>query len=221
VKLLALDTATEACSVALYIDGTVLEKYELAPRRHAELILPMIDALLAEAQIKLGSLDALAFGRGPGAFTGVRIATGVIQGLAFATGLPVVPVSTLAALAQGAISESDTIVSVIDARMNEVYWGMFSVAEDGTVKPATEEQVCKPELVTIQTEHNCYGVGSGWDAYTDILSTNIGAGLQGYDSNCFPRASNILTLARKEFESGKHVSAAEALPVYLRNKVTG
>ena len=155
MKLLAIDTATEACSAALYIDGNILEKYEVAPRQHAELILPMIDALLAEAELELASLDGLAFGRGPGAFTGVRIATGIVQGLAFASDLPVVPVSTLAAMAQGAANQSNTILSAIDARMGEIYWAIFTVGDDGLVKPQSDEQVTKPEVLNIEIETEC------------------------------------------------------------------
>jgi len=180
-----------------------------------------VDALLAEADMKLTSLDALAFGRGPGAFTGVRIASGVIQGLAFASDLPVVPVSTLAAMAQGAVLESDTILSAIDARMSEIYWGLFSVGADGIVSPLSDEQVSKPEDLDIGVEAECFGVGTGWDSYGEILSTKIGEKLKGSDANRFPRASDILMLALKEFKSGNHVQAAQAQPVYLRNKVTG
>jgi tRNA threonylcarbamoyladenosine biosynthesis protein TsaB len=221
LKLLAIDTATEACSAALYIDGNILEKYELAPRKHAELILPMIDALLAEAELKLSSLDALAFGRGPGAFTGVRIATGVIQGLAFASDLPVVPISTLAAMAQSAASESNIIISAIDARMSEIYWGIFSVGADEIVSPLSEEQVAKPESIDIDIKNECFGVGTGWATYEDILTTKFADNLKGFDANRFPRASDILKLAVKKFEEGNHIPAAQALPVYLRNKVTG
>ena len=109
MKLLALDTATEACSAAVWVDGAVLERYELAPRRHAALILPMIEAVLAEAGLSPPQLDAIAFGRGPGAFTGVRIAVGIVQGIAFAADLPVIPISTLAALALGAEQELSLI----------------------------------------------------------------------------------------------------------------
>jgi tRNA threonylcarbamoyladenosine biosynthesis protein TsaB len=221
LKLLAIDTATEACSAALYIDGNILEKYEVAPRQHAELILPMVDALLAEAESELASLDGLAFGRGPGAFTGVRIATGIIQGLAFASDLPVVPISTLAAMAQGAADQSNTILSAIDARMGEIYWAIFTVGDDGLVKPQSDEQVTKPEALNIEITTKCFGVGTGWGSYEDILSRKAGDNLKGFHANYYPRASNILALAEKEFKSGNTVAAAEALPIYLRNKVTG
>lgn len=221
MKLLAIDTATEACSAALYIDGNILEKYEVAPRQHAELILPMVDDLLTEADIDLASLDGLTFGRGPGAFTGVRIATGIIQGLAFASDLPVVPVSTLAAMAQGARDRSDTILSAIDARMGEIYWALFTVGGDGLVAPRTDEQVCKPETISLEIKTECFGVGTAWGSYEEILSKKIGNRLRGFEQHCYPRASNILTLALKEFETKNTVPASKALPIYLRNKVTG
>ena len=221
MKLLAIDTATEACSAALYIDGEMREKYEIAPRRHAELILGMVDGLLNEADLKLKSLDGLCFGRGPGAFTGVRIATGIIQGLAFAAELPVVPVSTLAAMAQDATSEAKTILSAIDARMNEVYCALYLVDEDGFVKALCEEQVIKPGDIELEINEKCFGVGTGWGTYEQELSIKVGDKLQGFNSECYPRASNVLTLAKKEFELGNTVTAAKALPIYLRNKVTG
>jgi tRNA threonylcarbamoyladenosine biosynthesis protein TsaB len=220
LKLLAIDTATEACSAALYIDGEVLEKYEVAPRRHAELILPMVDSLLAEAELKLTSLGALAFGRGPGAFTGVRIATGVIQGLAFASDLPVIPISTLAAMAQGASTEADTILSTIDARMSEIYWGLFSVGNDGIVRAISEELVSKPETLNVEVNSTCFGVGTGWSTYKDFLLSAVGSQLKGFDADYFPRASDILTLAAKEFSETKMIAATDTVPVYLRNKVT-
>ena len=220
MKLLAIDTATEACSAALYIDGDIIEKYELAPRKHSELILPMVDTLLAEADIKLTSLDALAFGRGPGAFTGVRITAGVIQGLAFASNLPTIPISTLAAMAQSAVNESKTIISAIDARMDEIYVGMFSVGDNNIVIPVSEEQVIAPENVNFDLPSDCFGVGSGWDAYGQILSEKVGNKLKGYNARRYPSASNILKLAAIEFIAGNVLEAADALPVYLRNKVT-
>ncbi len=221
MKLLAIDTATEACSAALYVDGNILEKYEVAPQKHAELILPMVDAVLAEAEMKLTSLDGLAFGRGPGAFTGVRIASAVVQGLAFASDLPVVPVSTLAALAQGAVSESSTIISAIDARMGEIYCGVFSVGADAIVSPLSSEEVGKPEAVSLEVNAPCFGAGTGWAVYAEILSARLGANLTGVKGNCLPRASDMLPLALKQIKAGKQVPAGQALPVYLRNRVTG
>ena len=219
-KLLAIDTSTEACSAALGIGGDVRERYEVAPRRHAELILPMVDALLAEEQLKLKDLDALAFGRGPGAFTGVRIATGVIQGLAFGAGLPVVPVSSLAALAQGAASGHTLIMSAFDARMGEIYWGAFEVGKDGLVRALNEEKVEKPDEVDLPDRNGWFGVGTGWQKYGEVLKRRFGSRLTSFEWERYPRARDVLALALRDFAEGKTVSAEQALPVYLRNKVT-
>lgn len=220
MKLLAIDTATEACSAALLFDRETTGRYEFAPRRHAELILGMVDDLLAEAGIKLSQLDCLAFGRGPGAFTGVRIAAGVIQGLAFAADLAVVPVSTLAVLAQGASGRSEYLFSAIDARMAEIYWGLFRV-ENNLVRPVTEEAVDKPALVSVPADRAWYGVGSGWKSYQEILLKVAGGHLRGHDGDAYPDARDAIPLAVAEFKSGRALPAEQALPVYLRNQVTG
>ena len=169
MKILALDTATEACSAALLSGGSVYERHEIAPRRHAELILPMVDGVLAEAGLGLNDVDAIAFGRGPGAFTGIRIAAGVTQGLALGAGLPVIPVSSLATLAQGVINQSATLLPAIDARMGEIYWAAYDAAQDGLVRLVTEEQVAPPDAVQIPAGKQIFGVGSGWDTYRATL----------------------------------------------------
>ena len=221
MKLLAIDTSTESCSAALYSDGEVCERHELAPRRHAELILPMVDQLLADMQIKLQTLDVLAFGRGPGSFTGVRIAAGVIQGLAFAADLPVVPVSSLAVLAQGAADKAATIFSAIDARMEEIYWGLFHVIENNLVDPGNEEQVCKPGLVEVPGDFRCFGVGTAWGRYAETLRRKLGPRVTDFDGNRYPQARDMIPLALRAFHQGLAVSADEAQPVYIRNEVTG
>ena len=220
LKLLAIETATEACSAAISLNGEISVRYEFAPRQHAELILPLVEQLLAEAEIKLANLDALAFGRGPGAFTGVRLATGVIQGLAFAADLPVIPVSTLAALAQGAITKSQTLMSAIDARMGEIYWGLYKTNQHNIVMPVGEEQISKPELIHTPDGGQWYGIGSGWQTYHEILQDKLKSQLIGFSGERYPHAKDIITLAIKDFNDGKAVSADAALPVYLRNKVT-
>jgi len=220
LKLLAIDTATEACSAALHIDGVTTIKYEVAPRKHAELILTMIDELLAESSLSLTQLDALAFGRGPGAFTGVRIATGVIQGLALSTDCPVVPVSTLAALAQGAISESKQIACAIDARMGEVYWGLYQANQDNIMQLVGEEAVCLPEAVHTPATNGWFGVGSAWETYATKLQTRMAGSLSGFRLGDYPSAEAICTLAVDAYQRGEVVDAAEAQPVYLRDKVT-
>lgn len=184
------------------------------------MILDMVDQLLAETDSRLSELDALAFGRGPGAFTGVRIATGVIQGLAFGARLPVIPVSTLAALAQSAAGQDNSILAAIDARMGEIYWGLFNTETENSVVAINEEKVSKPDEITISFDNTWHGVGSGWDTYGDILQSKLGGKLSTIDSDCFPRARHVLELAIKEFNRGNTVTAEQALPVYLRNKVT-
>ncbi len=219
MKLLAIETATEACSVALYLDGEVRETFRLAPRQHTELVLGMADELLVEAGLKLADMNALAFGRGPGAFTGVRIATGVIQGMAFAAELPVVPVSTLAAMAQRGFSQRgwNKVAATIDARMNEVYWGTFT-EQDGVMRPLADELVCPAEQTPMLDGDGWYGIGSGWQAYTEALSyrhPNVGE----YLGDEFPHASEIAVLAAADIDSA--VSAEQAIPIYLRDKVVG
>ena len=220
MKLLAIDTATEACSAALHIDGVTTLKYEVVPRKHAELILTMVDELLSESSLSLRQLDALAFGRGPGAFTGVRIATGVIQGLSMSSDCPVVPVSTLAALAQGAISESKQIACAIDARMSEVYWGLYQANEDNIMQLVDEETVCLPDAVHIPASDGWLGVGSGWETYANELQTRLAGSLSGFRLGDYPSAEAICTLAVYAYKGGEFVDAAEAQPVYLRDKVT-
>ncbi len=220
MKLLAIETATEACSVALYIDGEVQESFRLAPRRHTELLLGMTDALLAEAGVKLADMDVLAFGRGPGAFTGVRIATGVIQGMAFAADLPVVPVSTLAALAQRGLSQYgwSKVAAAIDARMNEVYWGLFE-ARDGLMRATQEERVCPAEQTVLSDSQGWYGIGSGWQAYAEVLNATHNGAVVEYRGDELPHAAEIAVLAVADVANA--VSAEQAMPIYLRDKVVG
>lgn len=217
MKLLALDTATEACSAAVWVDGAVLERYELAPRLHATLILPMIAAVLAEAGLSATQLDAIAFGCGPGAFTGVRIAVGVAQGIAFAADLPVAPISTLASLAIGAARETghSRIAVALDARMSEVYWGIYTVAGED-VERIGEERVCPPETV-IAPVGEWFGVGSGWAVYAATLGQRLQ--LDGWQGDRYPRASNTAHLAAAPSRRSHWVSAEQALPVYLRNEI--
>lgn len=221
LKLLAIDTATEACSAALLVDNGIIHRYQIAPRQHAALILSMVDELLAEAGVHLNAMDALAFGRGPGAFTGVRIAAGIVQGLAYGADLPVVPVSTLAALAQGAAAGHADIISAIDARMGEIYWCTYRTGADGIVTATGAEQVTGPEQLQVEPHRMYFGAGTGWQTYASILAKQVGKQLAGYDGNRYPDAQQIIRIARTQYDNGNLVSAAEALPVYLRNKVTG
>lgn len=220
MKLLAIDTATEQCSVALLIDDRCITRCVRMPRGHAELILPMIQEVLAEAGITIKQVDVIGFGRGPGAFTGVRIAVGVVQGLAFACDIPVIGISNLAAVAQQVISSQGEILVCMDARMAEVYWGMFK-SVDGLVVASSVEQVSKPEQViqyindTKQTP--AIALGTGFDAYP-VLSEHFQDRVA--DAGALPRAEEIALLAAHDFKLGRMVSAAEAQPVYLRDQVT-
>ncbi|WP_281647892.1 tRNA (adenosine(37)-N6)-threonylcarbamoyltransferase complex dimerization subunit type 1 TsaB [Parendozoicomonas sp. Alg238-R29] len=217
--ILALDTATEACSVAINDNGEVQEIYEVIPRQHSQRLLPMIDELLTKCGKCRSQIDAIAFGRGPGAFTGVRIATGVAQGLAWALGRPVVPVSTLAALAQQAYREYqvDKVLTAIDARMDEVYLGAFLV-KNGLVEPVLDECVCAPELAVNKLpkgwQGEATGIGSGW-IYRDRLAIPVKQDIQ----EAYPHAADIAVLAAPILAAGEAVSAEQALPVYLRDNV--
>ncbi len=221
MKLLAIETATEACSAALWLDGEIHERYQVEPRRHSELILPMMDGLLAEAGLGLQQLDALAFGRGPGSFTGVRIATGVIQGAAFAADLPVVPVSTLAVLAQHCVRRhgAQRVLSAFDARMEEVYWGGYQVDETGLVRLVQAEMVVAPERVPLPQGEGWYGAGSGWHSYAEALTARLGGQLQMVDADLLCHAGDLARLAVDGLARGESVAAADALPVYLRDQV--
>ena len=219
MNLLALDTSTEACSAALHIKGETMSRYEFAPRRHAELILPMVDQLLTEAQFRLSDLDAIAFGCGPGAFTGVRIATGVAQGLAFSVGLPLIPVSSLATLAQSVNDKAEYIASIIDARMEEVYYGLYRSSD--IVALIGEECVISPENIITGDCTNCFGVGSGWASYADILQNVFMGHLEGYSADHYPHARDMIPLALQAFRNGDLKAPEDAAPVYLRNNVTG
>lgn len=220
MKLLALDTATEACSVALLIDGASLTRYSEPKRGHSELILPMVDEVLTEAGVKLIDLDAIAVGRGPGAFTGIRIAIGVAQGLAFGADVPVVLISDLAALAQRSADThgARAVLACIDARMNEVYWGAFAKGPDGLVSPLIEESVSPPGAVAMPGPVDWIGAGSGWGAYPAMAGVQPADG-RVIDATTLPRAAEIARLAERDFRHGKAVPAEQAQPVYLRDRV--
>lgn len=222
LKLLAVDTATEACSAALLIDDECREQYQVTVRGHGHLILSMIDTLLAEAELRPSGLDAIAFGRGPGGFTGVRIATSVVQGIAFGADLPVVPVSTLAALAQGGWRElgHDALLAAIDARMGEVYWAAYRV-ENGCARRSGDEIVCLPQQVPDAGDRIWFGVGSGWLSHAEPLGDRYAGRLRGYAGERYPRAQDIATLAHAAWQRGEAVVAERALPVYVRDKVVG
>ena len=219
MNLLAIETATEACSVALLCGDAMIDRSELAPRRHAELVLPMAGELLAEAGIGRRQLDAIAVGRGPGAFTGVRLAISVAQGLALALDLPVVPVSSLAALAMQAPNDGVAVLAAIDARRGEVYAGAFAFDSAGLVTPMGPESVSPAEDLALPTVQAWHVIGSGWSAYGDAICGRLPATPIWTDGDRFPQARDVALLATPRFAAGEGVPPEQALPVYLRDKV--
>lgn len=217
-SLLAIDTTTEACSVALLHGGKTYSRYAVIPRLHAQQVLPMVRELLDEAGVRLQQLDAIAFGQGPGAFTGLRIAVGVVQGLAFALDKPVLPVSTLAAIAQRAYREqgAQQVAVAIDARMDEVYWGCYRM-EKGQLQLQGMEQVCAPEHAQLPrtASGDWLAAGTGWQAYAGRIPVAV----TGQASESLPHAEDILSLALYDWQQGKGLPADQALPVYLRDQV--
>jgi tRNA threonylcarbamoyladenosine biosynthesis protein TsaB len=216
MKLLAFETSTEACSVALWLDGALHERFELAPRRHAELALPWAEALLANAGIAKTQLDAIAVGRGPGAFTGVRLGVAIAQGIALALDRPVVPVSTLAALAWPAAG--DRILAAIDARMGEVYFAAFQREGDG-LRLLQPEAVAKPDEVALPEGDGWHGVGTGFAAVDGALLARLGARLAGVDAGALPHAADVAWLAVAAFARGEAVAPERLEPAYLRDNV--
>ena len=219
MKLLAIDTATEACSVALQIDGNVFSRFEVCPQQHSQKLLPMVDDVLTEGQAALAELDYLVFGRGPGSFTGVRIAAGMLQGLALGTGLKVVGISTLAAMAQQAMAEQNAqrVAVAIDARMDEVYFSCFR-ENGGRAEAVIEELVCAPEYAMDILPFEIYTTaGTGWGAYEPLSK----AGGEKHSSTIlYPNAKFMLPLAEAQIEIGNVQDVDDIQPVYLRDKVT-
>ncbi len=215
MKLLALDTSTDACTAAVWVDGAVHEQFEFA--QQSARILPMVDAVLAEAGLALAQLDAIAFGRGPGSFTGLRIAAGVVQGLAFGADLPVVPVSSLAALAHG--QNAARVLATFDARIQQVYWGAYVRNADGIVELQGEEGVYTPDKIPLPEGAGWVGAGSGWDQYTDVLVKHLGTRVTEWREQCFPHARDVAELGAVGFKQGHAVVPELALPVYLRDEV--
>ncbi|MFN1616725.1 tRNA (adenosine(37)-N6)-threonylcarbamoyltransferase complex dimerization subunit type 1 TsaB [Vibrio rotiferianus] len=222
-KILAIDTATENCSVALLVGDKVISRSEVAPRDHTKKVLPMVDELLKEAGLTLQELDALAFGRGPGSFTGVRIGIGIAQGLAFGADLPMIGVSTLAAMAQGSYRRhgATDVAVAIDARMSEVYWARYTRQENGEWAGVDAECVIPPARLAeeVKADDNTWTTaGTGWDAYQDELGQlrlNLTAG-----EVLYPDSQDIVILAKQELEKGNTVPVEESSPVYLRDNVT-
>lgn len=222
MRILAIDTATEACSAALWNDGNTCAHFELCPREHTQRILPIVQDILTQGCVSLTDLDALAFGRGPGSFTGVRIGIGIAQGLALGAELPMIGVSTLATMAQGAWRKqgASRVLAAIDARMGEVYWAEYQRDAQGVWHGENTEAVLKPEVVQqrlAELEGEWATVGTGWAAWPDMTQ---GANVTLSDGDVLlPEAEDMLPIACQLLEQGKTVAVDKAEPVYLRNEV--
>ncbi|MGM3175428.1 tRNA (adenosine(37)-N6)-threonylcarbamoyltransferase complex dimerization subunit type 1 TsaB [Dickeya lacustris] len=221
-RILALDTATEACSVALWNDGEIYSLFEICPREHTQRVLPMVQQVLSEHGITLKQLDALAFGRGPGSFTGVRIGIGIAQGLALGASLPMLGVSTLATLAQGAhrLTGARQVLAAIDARMGEVYWAQYQYDTASGWQGESSEAVLSPAQLQAQASalHDDWATaGTGWQTYPDLIS-HPGLRLQPTQA-LLPQAQDMLPLALQQWQRGEAVSVELAQPRYLRNEV--
>ncbi len=216
MKILALETSTEYCSVALWQDGITLAHSELAGQKHSELLMPMLDALLIEAGIKLVQCDGIAFGSGPGSFTGVRIACGVAQGLALGADLQVAGICTLLALAQG--SGHSRVIAALDARMGEIYCAAYEKQDEGWTT-VYEPCLCKPEDAPVVAGADWFGAGSGFAAFSEALQKRYEGQLNGMNVNAVPQAADIAALGALQFASGQGMDAALAQPFYLRDKV--
>lgn len=216
LKLLAVETSTEACSVAVSIGGKVHERLEHG-QHHSERILSMVQEVLAEAGISLRQLDAIAFSRGPGSFTSLRIGAGVVQGLAFGADLPVVPVSSLAVLAQSV--DAPRVLAAFDARMTQVYWGAYVRNAEGLVESVGNEIVIAPSDVPLPEGQGWVGAGSGWDVYADLLTRKLGGCLTEWRAKVFPTAHAVATLGAAAFATGQAFSPEQAIPVYIRDEV--
>jgi len=216
MRVLALDTSTEYCSVALLQDGTIIDRCDLVGQKHSEVLMEMVDSLLRGAGLKLAQLDGVAFGMGPGSFTGVRIACGSTQGMAFGANLPVAGVCTLQALAEASCKMR--VVAALDARMGELYLAAYEKRDREWIT-VIEPCLCKPEDAPMLPGSEWFGTGSGFAVQGDALAGRYAGHLQGVDEAAIPQAAAIAVLGAARFALGQGVDAAEALPLYLRDKV--
>ncbi len=222
--ILAIETSTVACSVALNIDGKIIENFQLIPREHASSLLPMIAVLMEQNNIGFDQLDAVAFGRGPGSFTGLRIATGVTQGIAFGASIPTVPISTLMAMARRAYLQTgkNYIISCMDARIEQIYWSAFQVHSENSIESQSEEILSDPEELVVPeciNENSWYGAGNGWN-YADRMPELAKPSFAEFYLDILPHAADIAALAAGAYLTGKVERAENIAPVYLRDKVT-
>lgn len=220
--LLALEASTERCSVALCSEGIFYERHSLLVNQHNQQILPMIDEVLQASGKVLSDIDAFAFGCGPGSFTGIRIATAVVQALAFSCNKPVIAVSSLAALAQSAFQTKglQNVLTVVDARMGEVYCAFYRLNEMGLMSLHGLERVCKPEHISelLPADDLIYAVGNGCCYQQEIQCSN--PRIQSWQNDCFVSAREVIVLANAAYAKGEYVQAEQAQPVYLREQIS-
>lgn len=216
MNIVAFDTSTEYCSLALWLNGSLASRDVLAGQRHSELLLPMLQTMLNEAGVTLSQIDGIAFGAGPGSFTGLRIACSVAQGLAFSQDVPVIGISTLEALAQQV--DTPRVLAALDARMGELYFAAYEKTAVGWYS-AHAPVLCRPETAPEVTGGGWTGCGSGFDLYQSVLSERYNGSLQQIVPGCYPRAREMAQMAAIKFANGGGGPAEEALPVYIRDKV--
>jgi tRNA threonylcarbamoyladenosine biosynthesis protein TsaB len=216
LKILAFDTSSEYCSIAIGVGDEVLSHKTFAGKRHSELLLQMLHELLAQAELSLEKLDGIAFGAGPGSFTGLRVACGVAQGLAFGLNLPVIGISTLEALA--AQIKNDNVITAIDARMGEIYHAAYIKSTDNW-KAVSMPILCFPRFAPLLQGSNWTGCGSGFDTYFEDLSKHYGSCVTRIEGNLVPHAREIVQLGKKGFAQGLGIDPVNAVPIYIRDKV--
>lgn len=218
--LLAIETTTPACSAALSYGSTVIERFELAPRQHTNLILPMIESLLEQAGVTRSQLDGIAFGKGPGSFMGTRLALGIAQGLGYALDKPLFPVSTLQILAQTAYEQFglEAVIAGWDARMQELYWGAYALKE-GLMCECRPDVLQAPGDLQIDVGDAAL-VGNAWDMYNDELPKALLSAASTIKTDCYPHAASLLSIAKKAFLSKEGVNPLAIEPVYFREAVS-
>lgn len=218
--ILSIETATNACSVALQTKSQYFHAHKIAPRLHSQLVLQMVDSLLKQANIEMSAIEAIAFGCGPGSFMGVRLAIGIAQGLAFGISAPVIPVSTLQTLAQTAFEKtpSEQIIAGWDARMGDIYWGLYQNTS-GIMAPVQNDRLSRPSEIDIKIDGTYTAAGNAWSVYQDTLPKKLMQQCKGFELDIYPEARAMLTIATSKFLAGNTVSPENAHPAYCRHNV--
>lgn len=221
ISILAIETSTDACSIALKHDEQIYLRFEIAPKRHTQLILPMCESILKEAHLEIKDLSAIAFGCGPGSFTGLRIAAGITQGLAFAHHLPVIPISSLRVLAQTIYNEFGykKILTGFDARMQEIYWGEYQLNENNLMQANMPDALLKPTEINSPAQNDWIGAGSAWQTYPEELKKILSDKVKEIIVDAYPSAVAVAQCAEVDYLAGKTVTAENARPVYLRDQI--